>query len=283
MTTSRAQALRIAAQAADTSRRFGVDFVPVSSEARSFAAETSSSGVTEDNRRVIETKPEPAINVVVRTDGHSTEHLTTDMPRTSKKTKQAQLDDILARYIKDEPHKGFNTNFKNIVFGEGNPDADLMFVGEAPGADEDEQGRPFVGRSGQLLDKMIAAMGLSRSDVYIANVLKTRPINNATPTLDQAEKCSPYLFDQIRVINPGAIVTLGKPAAHLLLKSGLAMGQLRGRWWTFRDDRLGLDPVEYQVMPTFHPAYVLRNHTPETRGKVWSDLQQVMKKIGLPA
>lgn len=285
MTTTHdpSNALRIAAQAADTARRFGTDFVPIFHHLCEIA-EPRADGVAHNRGSVVETKPnaKDTGSIDVPGDTSPAETPQTNMARPSRKSKQAELDAILARYIKDEPHKGFNTHFTNIVFGEGNPNADLMFVGEAPGADEDEQGRPFVGRSGQLLDKMIVAMGLTREDVYIANVLKTRPIENATPTLEQAEKCSPYLFDQIRVIDPVAIVTLGLPAARLLLRIDQSMGQLRGKWWTFRDDRSGLESAEYQVMPTYHPAFLLRNHTPETRGKVWSDLQQVMKRLRLP-
>ncbi len=152
-----------------------------------------------------------------------------------------------------------------------------MFIGEAPGEEEDRQGKPFVGRSGQLLDKMIVAMGLSRAEVYIANVLKTRPPNNATPTTEEARLCSPYLFEQIRIIAPKALVTLGLPATRLLLGTMDPMGKLRGRWHEFVDPAGRVVPV----MPTYHPAYLLRNYTAEERGKVWSDLKQVMDKLGL--
>jgi DNA polymerase len=149
-----------------------------------------------------------------------------------------------------------------------------MFVGEAPGAEEDKQGRPFVGRSGQLLEKMINAMGLAREDVYIANVLKCRPPDNRTPTPGEAMLCGPYLREQIRIIQPSVIVTLGKPAAQLLLDTKEAMGKLRGRWFEYEG---------IPLMPTFHPAYLLRQYTQENRAKVWSDLQQAMGRIGIPA
>jgi len=151
-----------------------------------------------------------------------------------------------------------------------------MFVGEAPGADEDRVGKPFVGRAGQLLERMIVAMGLSRAQVYITNVLKTRPPNNATPTMDEAKLCSPYLFDQIEVIAPTAIVTLGLPATRLILGTDQNMSALRGRWAEFR-----YKGVTTPVMPTYHPAYLLRSYTKENREKVWSDLQKAMERLGL--
>lgn len=162
----------------------------------------------------------------------------------------------------------------HTVFGEGDPDADILFIGEGPGADEDEQGRPFVGRSGALLDKMIAAMGVQRRDVYIANVVKCRPPGNRAPTPAEAEVCAQYLRRQIATIQPKAIVTLGGPAAKLILgKDGVT--RLRGNWHRYD----GTDPP-IPVMPTFHPSYVLRRYTKEVRGMVWSDLQAVMQRIG---
>jgi len=159
----------------------------------------------------------------------------------------------------------------NIVFGVGNPEARLMFVGEAPGEDEDLQGFPFVGKAGQLLTKMIEAMGLRRDDVYICNTVKCRPPNNRNPEPDELEACEPFLKGQLGAVKPEAIVTLGKFAAQSLLRDSTPITRLRGRW------------REYQgipVMPTFHPAYLLRS--PGEKGKVWEDLKQVMKRLGLP-
>jgi uracil-DNA glycosylase len=190
---------------------------------------------------------------------------------------QAALDDLRRRYELDAPHKHFVTAHTNIVFGEGDPCAKLMFVGEAPGAEEDRSGRPFVGRSGQLLDKMIVAMGLSRKQIYIANVLKTRPPDNATPTSEEIRLCAPYLFSQIAIIDPAAIVTLGLPATRALLNTTDSMSRLRGRWAAFRTPA----GREIPVMPTYHPAFLLRSYTAENRAKVWSDLQQVMERLGL--
>lgn len=159
---------------------------------------------------------------------------------------------------------------KQIVFGVGNPQADLMFVGEGPGADEDEQGEPFVGRAGQLLNKMIEAMGLKREDVYIANVVKCRPPGNRTPERDECDTCSPFLYRQIDVVGPKAIVALGAVAAKNLLGINDTMGNMRGRWYDYRGTQLRV---------TYHPAYLLRD--PRQKGEAWKDLQEVMKYLGL--
>jgi len=163
-------------------------------------------------------------------------------------------------------HKGR----KNIVFGVGNVNADIMFVGEGPGADEDEQGEPFVGRAGQLLNNMIAAMGLKRSDVYIANVVKCRPPGNRTPEKDECETCGPFLLRQIEVIRPKVIVALGAVAAKYLLAINDSMANLRGRWYEFKGSKL---------VVTYHPAYLLRD--PRQKKEAWKDLQMVMKFLGL--
>ncbi|HKE31228.1 MAG TPA: uracil-DNA glycosylase [Candidatus Angelobacter sp.] len=163
-------------------------------------------------------------------------------------------------------HKGR----KNIVFGVGNVNADIMFVGEGPGADEDEQGEPFVGRAGQLLNNMIAAMGLKRSDVYIANVVKCRPPGNRTPEKDECETCGPFLLRQIEVIRPKVIVALGAVAAKYLLAINDSMANLRGRWYDFKGSKL---------VVTYHPAYLLRD--PRQKKEAWKDLQMVMKFLGL--
>jgi uracil-DNA glycosylase len=190
---------------------------------------------------------------------------------------QAELDAVRARYEKDAPHKKFGTPHTTVVFGEGDPRARLMFIGEAPGEDEDRTGRPFVGKAGQLLEKMIIAMGLTREQVYIANVLKVRPPNNATPTPEQAAICAPYLFAQVAAVKPEAIVTLGLPATRTVLGVEGSMGSLRARWSVFTDP----NGRKVAVMPTYHPSYVLRNYTAETRLKVWSDLQMAMVRLGL--
>jgi len=191
-----------------------------------------------------------------------------------------RMNELRARYEREAPHAEFKTSFNKIVWGDGPLNARLMFIGEAPGRDEDEAGIPFVGRAGQLLNKMIDAMGLCRGDkpngVYIANVLKTRPIDNATPTTAEARACAPYLHEQISIVSPDVIVTLGLPATHLMLDTTDAMGKLRGQWAAFEDRFTGRS---IPVMPTYHPAYLLRSYTPENRKKVWSDLQLAMKKL----
>jgi DNA polymerase len=159
---------------------------------------------------------------------------------------------------------------KNIVFGVGNINADIMFVGEGPGADEDEQGEPFVGRAGQLLNNMISAMGLKRSDVYIANVVKCRPPGNRTPERDECDTCGPFLLRQIEVIRPKVIVALGAVAAKYLLGINDSMANLRGRWYDVKGARLAV---------TYHPAYLLRD--PRQKKEAWKDLQMVMKYLGL--
>ena len=193
-------------------------------------------------------------------------------PRTTDK--QRLLDELRHRHDRQCPHCTQATAHTQTVFGEGNPDARLVFVGEAPGAEEDRTGRPFVGRAGQLLEKMIVAMGLSREDVYIANLLKSRPPDNATPTPAEVMKCAPYLAEQLQIIAPKVIVALGAPAARFLLDTTQGISALRGSWHACR-----LGDLEIPVMPTFHPAYLLRNYTPDARGKVWADLQMALKRL----
>ncbi len=161
---------------------------------------------------------------------------------------------------------------KQIVFGVGNPRAELMFIGEAPGADEDQQGEPFVGRAGQLLNNMIKAMGLRREEIYIANIIKCRPPGNRTPERDECETCSPFLMRQIATVKPKAIVALGAIAAKTLLAINAPMSELRGKWYDFRGTKLAV---------TYHPAYLLRD--PRQKKETWKDLQMVMKDLGLVA
>jgi uracil-DNA glycosylase len=159
---------------------------------------------------------------------------------------------------------------KQIVFGVGNPAADIMFVGEAPGADEDTQGVPFVGRAGQLLTKMIEAMGLSRDDVYIANVLKCRPPNNRDPQPDEVETCEPFLFQQIASVQPKVVIALGAFAARALLKTQDPISRMRGRVYKYR----GAD-----LIPTFHPSFLLRS--PGYKREAWEDLKKALGILGL--
>lgn len=157
---------------------------------------------------------------------------------------------------------------RNIVFGTGSPEADLMFVGEGPGGDEDRQGLPFVGRAGQMLTRIIEAMHFTREQVYIANIVKCRPPKNRTPKKDEVACCEGFLLEQIAIIEPKVICALGTPAAQTLLQTDMGISQLRGRFHPFGDSLL---------MPTFHPAYLLRN--PEKKKDVWEDMQKVMAQL----
>ncbi|MBX3361936.1 MAG: uracil-DNA glycosylase [Phycisphaeraceae bacterium] len=240
---------RVVAQHARTSSLLGVDFVP---------AYRSPVPASQDGGAMIEPKPMPVVG------GSGAE-------------RQRRLDDLRARYERDAPHAPFISSYTNIVFGEGDPCARLMFIGEAPGEQEDLSGRPFVGRAGELLQRMIVAMGLERERVYIANVLKVRPPNNATPTLEETRASAPYLFEQIDIVAPEVIVTLGLPATRTILETEESMGRLRGLWSAFRTP----SGLEVPVMPTYHPAYLLRAYTTENRAKVWSDLLKVVERLGL--
>jgi DNA polymerase len=163
-------------------------------------------------------------------------------------------------------HRGRN----KIVFGDGSPQAQLVFVGEGPGADEDAQGLPFVGRAGKLLTQMIEAMGLQRRDVYICNVVKCRPPGNRQPEPDEVETCSPFLFRQLDSIKPKVIVCLGATAFQTLLHTNRSISHYRGQWLDYRG---------YKMLATYHPAYLLRN--PAAKSEVWKDLQKVMAELGL--
>jgi DNA polymerase len=172
-------------------------------------------------------------------------------------------------------HKGRT----KIVFGVGNPRAELMFVGEGPGADEDTQGEPFVGRAGQLLNNMIKAMGLRREDVYIANIVKCRPPGNRQPERDECETCSPFLMRQIATVKPKAIVALGATAAKNLLAINAPMSELRGRWYDFKPAGSDRSWEGARLAVTYHPAFLLRD--PRQKGEAWKDLQMVMKYLGI--
>jgi DNA polymerase len=201
-----------------------------------------------------------------------------NQPQKLKKAQQKSQDDMtkaeklefLEKYLGDCRRCGLCENRTNIVFGDGSAEARLVFVGEAPGYNEDKQGLPFVGDAGRLLNKMIGAMGLAREDVYICNVIKCRPLKNRNPHPDEIQECSPFLRKQLEVIAPEVIVSLGKFASQWLLESDDAMGSMRGKWHAWNDT---------PVMPTYHPAYLLRQEN--QKGKTWNDLQMVMERLGL--
>lgn len=296
------RARALLAQHADTTRLLGVDFLPLGRPVEVMApepAERPAPAPARPSAREADAAPpasapaprrEPAPSGPARPiaglpGGTSREAVRACHAHLTDPA--AKLEALRAQYEADAPHQHFVTAHTNIVFGAGDPRARLMFVGEAPGETEDQTGLPFVGRAGQLLEKMILAMGLTRDRVYITNVLKTRPPNNATPTAREAAICAPYLIEQIRIVSPEVIVTLGLPATHLLLETAEPMRAARGRWWTFpprRGEGEGMvdpDLPEIPVMPTYHPAFLLRSYTEENRRKVWSDLRMVMDRLGL--
>lgn len=167
----------------------------------------------------------------------------------------------------------------NAVPGEGKANAQIVFVGEGPGADEDAQGRPFVGRAGKLLDKIITGCGLNRSDVFICNILKCRPPGNRDPGAEEIISCLPYLQRQIELINPDVIVALGAHAARTLLDTNKSIGQLRGQ---FHEYYTGIGRAAIKLMATYHPAYLLRNYSQDNRRKVWEDMKKVLAELDLP-
>jgi len=196
---------------------------------------------------------------------------------TSEKT--AAFEDLRRRALACVRCPQLATARKSVVFGVGNIDAELMFVGEAPGADEDAQGEPFVGRAGELLTKIITATGLNRADVYIGNILKCRPdtpgqsSGNRKPTAEEMQTCIPYLHEQIDLIQPKVLVALGATAVEGLLGKTIGITKLRGNWQTYRG---------IPLMPTYHPAYLLRNQAMSEKRKVWEDMLAVMEKLGMP-
>lgn len=198
-----------------------------------------------------------------------------EQPKPSRTTmgrsKFGSLDNLRA-HIGDCTRCPLHEKRSHIVFGEGNPEARIVFVGEGPGRDEDLQGRPFVGAAGQLLDKIIGAMGLTRQDIYICNVVKCRPPQNRVPTQQEQGICGVFLKHQLAIIRPEVIVTLGATPAHYLLGLDKPVGRLRGSFY----DLLGI-----AVMPTYHPAYLLRN--PQAKKMVWNDMQLVIRQLDLPA
>jgi uracil-DNA glycosylase family 4 len=197
----------------------------------------------------------------------------------SAEAKSAAFADLRQRAMACVKCPHLASSRKNVVFGVGSPDAELMFIGEAPGADEDDQGEPFVGKAGQLLTRIIQAMGLTRETVYIGNILKCRPdtpgqaAGNRKPTPDEMKTCIPYLHEQIDLIRPKVIVALGATAVEGLLGKTIGITRLRGNWKTYRG---------IPLMPTYHPAYLLRNQAPSEKRRVWEDMLQVMERLGLP-
>lgn len=200
-------------------------------------------------------------------------------PALSPEARAAAMAALRARALACQKCPNLAAARRQVVFGVGDIHSPLVFVGEAPGADEDVQGEPFVGKAGQLLTKIIQAMGLSRETVYIANILKCRPdtpgqaSGNRKPTADEMKTCSPYLIEQIDLIQPKVLVALGATAVEGLLGATAGITRLRGHWQQFRG---------IPVMPTYHPAYLLRNQSLQEKRKVWEDMMQVLERLGLP-
>jgi uracil-DNA glycosylase family 4 len=232
-----------------------------------FAAELGVAGVSRDpawrTRAVAQSGSDPGLTL-------GSQNMPTEAPLTFSRSAIEALAAIRADIGDCTRCKLYTLGRRQIVFGVGNPEADLMFVGEAPGADEDEQGIPFVGRAGQLLTKIIEAIELRRDDVYIANIIKCRPPQNRNPEPDEVASCEPFLFRQIDVIKPKIIVALGKYAAQTLLKTEAPISRIRGKLFDYRGAKL---------IPTFHPAYLLRN--PSSKREVWEDMKLVKSLLKL--
>jgi uracil-DNA glycosylase len=227
------------------------------------AAGVGDPAAADSSVEAIEPIVEPTAESITITSATGNADASDDMPRA--RDPRLILDEIRTDIGHDCSRcKLHKLGRKQIVFGVGNPNADLMFVGEAPGRDEDEQGEPFVGRAGQLLTKIIEAIGLKREDVYIANVIKCRPPENRNPEPDEVATCEPFLFRQIDAIKPKVIVALGTFAAHAVLKTDMPISRLRGRTYNYRGA---------QLIATFHPAYLLRS--PERKRDTWEDMKKV--------
>lgn len=259
-------AKRVLRQHVQTDALLGIDVVPLGDAAPEQHAPAAASAPEPARSPVSSPPPAPAAaapaSVVVPAE------------QLDRDTKVRLLTEMDQNEVKPCRKCGLCQGRTQTVFGEGNPDAQLMFIGEGPGQTEDETGRPFVGRAGELLDKQIAAMGLQRSEVFIANIVKCRPPGNRAPLPPEVEACSEYLRRQIRIIAPKVIVTLGGPATKFILRTDRGITSIRGIWARYEDQG-----VSIPVMPTFHPAYLLRAYTVENRKKVWSDLQQVMATL----
>ena len=218
-------------------------------------------------RAATASKPAPVLTLPASLYGEP-EFSGPEVPAAERPSRLASLAEVVSACVRCPMLAAHRTQ---TVFGEGSPSARLMFIGEAPGADEDRTGRPFVGRAGVLLTDMITkGMGLAREDVYIANIVKSRPPDNRNPEPDEIAHCLPYLEEQIAIIRPAFLCLLGKVAASTLLQTALPMNRLRGRWHTYRG---------IPVIATWHPSYLLR--TPTAKKEAWDDLQMLMKRMGI--
>jgi len=257
----------------------GFRFVPVSSEALSVLSNPRPKAGFGQMRTVVDTRPAPMPRPSAAEAAPAPPLPKTQSDTTAKPQKATAIEALRQRALGCVKCPNLAAARKNVVFGVGNPDADLMFVGEAPGADEDVQGEPFVGVAGQLLTKIIQTMGLSRDSVYIANILKCRPdtpgqtSGNRKPTPEEMQTCIPYLHEQIDIIQPKVLVALGGTAVEGLLGKTIGITRLRGNWREYRG---------IPLMPTYHPAYLLRNQSLAEKRRVWEDMLQVMEKLSMP-
>jgi uracil-DNA glycosylase family 4 len=273
----------------------GVRFIPVSPEGLSALNEVPRARpISESRREIVEqaspakagvpsslppTAPKPVVPTPAPSVLLQAAPVVAEVTRRTEPAKAAAFAELSQRVMACVKCAHLVSSRKNVVFGVGSIDAQLMFVGEAPGADEDLQGEPFVGKAGQLLTKIIQTMGLQRGDVYIANILKCRPdtpgesSGNRKPTLEEMQTCIPYLHEQIDLIRPKVLVALGGTAVEGLLGKTVGITKLRGNWQTYRG---------IPLMPTYHPAYLLRNQALAEKRRVWEDMLQVMEKLEMP-
>ncbi len=258
----------------------GVRFVPVRQE--TLASLTVPAPTPSPSRPSAPIPAKPAVYAAPTAKSPGSEPPPVQRPAPfplSSQAKSAAFEELRARAMACVKCPHLASSRKNVVFGVGSIDAELMFVGEAPGADEDEQGEPFVGKAGQLLTRIIQTTGLRREDVYIANILKCRPdtpgqtAGNRKPTPEEMQTCIPYLHEQIDLIRPRVLVALGATAVEGLLGKTVGITKLRGNWQTYRG---------IPLMPTYHPAYLLRNQALSEKRRVWEDMLAVMEKLGMP-
>ena len=298
MTDAYDQLLEAAIQHLRELKSRGVRFVPVSPERltaiaeprRAPAARAATPAPAAAPRPTTERPATPVPARTLRTTGAAEQSLLlgstsasssapATAPRLTGEAKAAAFAELRRRALACVKCSRLAAARNNVVFGVGSIDAELMFVGEAPGADEDRQGEPFVGAAGQLLTKIIQATGLQRDSVYIANILKCRPdtpgqsSGNRKPSAEEMQTCIPYLHEQIDLIQPRVIVALGATAVEGLLGKTIGITRLRGHWQTYRG---------IPLMPTYHPAFLLRNQSPTEKRRVWEDMMQVMEKLGMP-
>lgn len=265
-------------------RRFGIEFVPVPLRDRAAAAPTSRlpTSAPPPPARAVEVRraPLPPAQVPLLGPDASGFPPLCDRELSVEAARQA-LEALDRDFVRGCTRCVLHKQRTQTVFGVGHPRPELVFVGEGPGADEDAQGEPFVGRAGQLLTRMIGAMTLTRDQVYICNTVKCRPPDNRTPTEDEMRTCSPFLWRQLAILRPQVIVALGRPATQCLLATIAPIGRLRGQFHDFPPPALAhLGLPACVVMPTFHPAYLLRS--PGEKAKAWEDLKQVMERLGIP-